>query len=481
MKTFWCKTSKMEKPTSLNSVLKSFNPQRFDQLMRYLLVDWENLNEKKIAYKYPNIATEILSANQEVVINYFLRIEEGAEISFVNFDQLISFFTKIFESKNYSEFNFTRAGYVCKILNNLVLHKSGAFIRYLINQQYSLSAILNCCFSKSVSGLLLSIITLLPSAQQTPYGMGVNAQMFENKTDQTNAPQPDVLKETFENRLEVFSEMIRVCINSQSDIELAEIHANLANVIMIILNKDFPERINFMKVLLDAILIIVAQFAETFFSSSNNKLGNIFLVLLEVLLKDSPKDNLLASLKTTFLPHCIEIYYRLLQDYFKPENLKSLQTFSTPSFSREINRLNPKIYKILEAIIVTLKAQTTENFFDLNVVISGNFERYVFRFFDMFPFNNILHNQLKKYLMIILEKAPEMLVRKYFTDNPEFYQFLERITNHKFMDSVSGRKIKKGFVGHTLTLVKLLKEKPESITLNIFESFFKRPDLETFL
>lgn len=446
--------------------------------MNYLLVDWENLAEKKIAYKYPNVASEILSNMHESIINFFTSTQMGKTM--YHFEQLLEFYASSCNTANASQFNFTRASYVCKILNNLILHKSGLFINHLLSQKSSIHAVLNCCQSKSVSGSLLNIITLIPSAQQSPMAMAGTMGLQDNKTDPNSNPQSEVLKETFSQRLDLFKQTIRLCIETQHDADLNDLHANLANVIMIIINKDFNERTSFMKILLAELPSIIESFAATFDNLTNNKLGNIFLVLLEVLFKENDKDNSLSEIKITSLNSYIALYFKLLKQYYEVSFGKPGSTRMTPSFSKEIERLNPKVYKILEAIIVTLKTQMGNGSFDLNVVYSGGFEECIFKLFEAFPFNNILHNQLKKYLLIILEKTPEDLIRKYFTDNPQFYVFLEKLGRNKYIDSSSSTKVKKGYVGHILTLVTQLKDKPLSITQRIFEGDLIRPGVGNF-
>lgn len=440
--------------------------------MNYLLVDWENLAEKKIAYKYPNVASEILSTMHDNIVNYFLILVEGKPMA--HFERLLQFFSPVVESDVATNFNFTRASYVCKILNNLVLHKSGAFINHLLGLKNCIRAIMSCCHSKSVSGLLLNIVTLIPSSQQSPLALTGNMPTPENKSDPNSNPQNEVLKETFEKRLEIFDEIIQMCIGTQLEAESNDLHANLANVIMIVLNKDFTERINFMKVTLDRLSVVLDQFAATFDSFSNNKLGNIFLVLLEVLFKDGGKETSLADIKIPCFNHYIELYFKLLRDNYGFSFGKPSSSRLTPSFSCEIQRLNPKVYKVLEALIVTLKARINDPSFDMKIVFDSGFEGYIFKFFERFPFNNILHNQLKKYLLIILEKGSEDLINKYFTNNPEFYAFLENLSCNKFINSLSTSKVKKGYVGHIVTLITQLKEKPVTITEKIFESHLIR-------
>jgi hypothetical protein len=445
--------------------------------MTYLLYDWENPAEKKKAYKMPNVAAELLSVMNDKVLGYFTQSGPSGELPKI--DQLLTFFA---EGAGHGgaepavELNYTRASYVCKVLSALLLEKSGAVLAHLFGRRSdSFAQIIRCCHSKSVSGSLFTLLTLLAAAQQQPIQMGM-AGLQEPKSD-NGGLQPELKKETFEARLDLFRQVIEACVASQADSTQTELHANLANVIMIIINKDFPEQPFFMKVLNEKLGSIIDSFCSSFTSFSNNKLGNIYLVLLEVLLKETTQKPAVPGAWPADLSNITRKYFELIAGYFEeagPVPGSSL----TPSFSREIRRLNPKIYKVMEAIIVTLRAQSNVDLFDSALVTQSRFDRTIFRFFEAYPFNNILHNQLKKFLLILVEKGSPDLLNQYFGDNPEFHSFLDRLTKNRFIEPPGRAKVKTGYVGHLVTLTTSIQQRGAHLTDKLSKSDLTRPQLE---
>ena len=462
-----------------NSQLTSFDNEKLDQLLQFLLVDSDNLNDKNKTYKFPNIAAEILGTNNDKIISFFLQKTETGD--FLKLDLLLDFFMQFRQGDSSSELNFTRAGYVCKVLNSLILEKSGVFLTYLlIQKQCCISSILNCCHSKSVSGFCLNLITLVPTTQQLPVAMAGIMGAADVKNDAGANGISEIKKETFEKRLEIFDRTLEFCLDSEGDCQLGDLHANLANIIMIVINKDFPEQMSFIKVVLERIPQILRQFCDSFHFFSNNKLGNVYLVLLEVLLKDSTQKLTLDHLNNSSLEEYTARFFELLCEYFGEVEGTSNSMKLTPSFSWEISRLNPKVYKVMEAIIVTLKWQSENDNFESAKLLSNDFEKHVFMFFETYPFNNILHNQLKKFLFIIVEKGNQDLLDKYFCNNNEFYAFLSRLEQNKCIESTSNKKVKKGYTGHVVTLITLLKDKSMDTLDKLCQSKLNRPDLGKF-
>lgn len=446
-------------------------------MVTYLLHDWENLSEKKKAYKYPNVAGELLSAMNDKVVAYFSQGWPTGDMA--NFDKLLGFFEQHQTPEALAQLNYTRAGYLCKALSAMVLEKSGVFPNYLFNRRAAvLPTLIRCCQSKSVAGLVFSLLTLLPTAQQQPYQLGI-PMVPEYKPDHGQL-QSEVMKETFERRLDLFRQVIDVCVETQNDPALTELHANLANVIMIIINKDFPEQGSFMNVLYEKLPAVVDSFCSTFHSFANNKLGNIYLVLLEILLKESAQKHSLPAVDPAFLVGITERYFRLISDYFRSPAHDSREQMLTPSFSREIKRLNPKIYKVMEALIVTMRTLANAEAFDDAAIARSDFERSIFRFFEAYPFNNILHNQLKKFLLILVEKASPAVLHKFFSQNQEFFGFLERLTRNKFVEPPGRKRVKIGFVGHVVTIATAIIDKGGPLLEGLSQSEVTRPGLEPF-
>lgn len=55
----------MEYKDGKEAVKNFFGPDKLDQLLTYMMVDHKNLNEVKKAYKFPQLAAEILSSGTQ--------------------------------------------------------------------------------------------------------------------------------------------------------------------------------------------------------------------------------------------------------------------------------------------------------------------------------------------------------------------------------------------------------------------------------
>lgn len=454
------------------SGLTSLDFQKLDFLMNYLLVDSENLTDKKRAFKFPNVAAELLSVPNEKIVAFFS--QATAEGRMLNVDRLLDFFGQTTAGTQSAELNYTRASYVCKVLSALLLEKSGTFSNYIFQRHSTaedpLQAILASSSSKSVSGFVFSLLTLLPTSQQLPISMGGNSMLPDAANQALSQAQSSVAKANFDARLQLFARLIDLCVESASNPQLTDLHANLANVVMIIINKDFQEQPAFMHVLFSKLESVVSAFCATFNDFSNNKLGNAYLVLLEVFLKESAQKSavpgtglsVLAS-NPAILTDITKRYLALLSSYLNNIDSSKRQPSLTPSYSSEIKRLNPKIYKVMEALIVTLKTQSNTGQIDSQMVLDSGLQRVIFKFFEAYPFNNILHNQVKKLLLLLIEKASPELLTAYFVENPEFMPFLERLSNNPYVQPSGRVRVRTGYIGHVINIISALIAKGDPV------------------
>ena len=56
-------------------------------MVDYIIKDHKNLNQKKIAFKFPNVSADLLSVNNDTVLNFFAKKEEDEKLS--HFDKLL--------------------------------------------------------------------------------------------------------------------------------------------------------------------------------------------------------------------------------------------------------------------------------------------------------------------------------------------------------------------------------------------------------
>lgn len=429
--------------------------------MEYLLVDYPNLNEKKAAFKFPSVASEILASPNEKILEYF-SIEDG-EGRLRNFERLFDPFVDLKHNLRIEEVNFTRVGYIQKILTSLLNAKPQLFEEYVLKHRILIKSMIRHAYAKSVSVLLLNFIILAPAI--SPNNASQQVVTANNQADpnakSAESTHADLLKSTLKDRLMFFSEIIQECIASISSEDHIELHANFAFIIMSILSKDFSEQADFTKTFVDHLDEVIEAFIESYGSPNNNKLGNIFLVFLESFLKDAEKNNT-SNFDLKKLEAYMRSYYKLIITASdKIEDADGKPRRRTSSFPVELPKANLKIYKVLEAILMTTKFYLGKPEFDQSVFINNDFEKCVFHLLIEFPFNNILHNQIKKYLLNIVESSNQALLRKYFSDNSEFYSFLKHVVEHKHLISYSAKKVRVGFVGQVVIVTTALLKNTE--------------------
>ena len=128
---------------------------------------------------------------------------------------------------------------------------------------------------------------------------------------------------------------------------------------------------------------------------------------------------------------------------------------------------------------MTTKFYLGKSEFAQDVFFDNNFEKSVFNLLTEFPFNNILHNQIKKYLMTIIESNNQPLLRKYFVDNSEFYSFLTHVVRHKHLVTYSAKKVKVGFVGQLVAVTTAILKNNE-LKDSLSERELTRPRVDQF-
>lgn len=442
---------------SSNSTLTSFDVQKLDTLLSYVRNDWPNLSEKKLAYKFPNISAEILSTINDRVNEYFS--DKPAPRQFGNIEYLMQYFVEMRETGGVG-FNHTRSGYICKILNSLIFHRSGIFAEYLLKGADA-DVLLASAHCKSVAGTLLNLITLISPTAQTPMMMAAPPSASDKQSESVgSALNADIVECTLARRVELLMTVIDECQETADYDEQAEKHSNLSWVIMQVLSRNCTEKTVFLNAVLAKLSGIVEPFAGSFENGVPNKLGNLFLVLLETLTKDLVPQN--ANQSELCMPD-LALYMGLFLDALKrymdrivgePNERKITHTFSA-----EIHHLNPKVYKVIEALNVALRYYIGYPEFAHEVLLKHGLETFIFRLFSDYPFNNILHNQIKKTLLLIIEKGDNELVDFYFVKNTAFSQFLEFLSDSKHVQNTPNTKIKQGYVGQVVVLICALKER----------------------
>jgi hypothetical protein len=433
--------------------------------MNYLLVDYENLENKKAAYKFPNIAHEILSTPNKSVLDYFSKC--SVDQSLPNFERLFDHFIDKDKNVRTTEINFTRAGYIQKVITSLISSRSNVFIPYLLKKKILIKSLIRHSYSKSIALVLLNI--LITNSNNT----ASQSNTSEASENPDAIPIENLLKQTLAERLMFFGEIIKECISSIGHEENMEIHSNFAFIIMSVISKEFSERRHFMKIFLEHLDEMVFSICSSYSYQANNKLGNIFLIFLEIFFKDSEREACEIEVNLKQLQIYVREFYNLLIE--KPNSIDDLNfkpKRRISSFPVELPKANLKIYKIIEAILMIIKFYIGNENFDQSIFLESKFDKFIFDLLINYPFNSILHNQIRKYLSIIIEAKDKAIKDIYFTNNQEFFNFLKYVTENRCTLLKSKKKINFGFTGQLVILTTLiikdsyLKEKLIASILN---------------
>jgi len=441
--------------------------------LTYLRQDWPNLNEKKMAYKYPNVAAELLSIPNEKILDFFANRPNLKQ--FGNTDNLLQFFEAT--DKRGIGYNYTRSGYICKILNSLILNRSGIFVGHILSQPNSIESIINSCHCKSVSVTILTLLTLIAPNAQTPMMLAAQQNIAERQNEMvTSNVVAEAIESTQAMRLNMFQNLINECINSSNDEQLIDFHNNSAWIIGQVLTKSTSERASFIQLFLANLDKLVVKLTECFDSSTFNRLGYLFLVIVEI----SAKEFDVTDPRPLF-PKYFEMMFSLISTLVQTLKTKHELTKNnqiTHTFSTEIQKVNCKIPKILEIINFSLKLYINHKPFLDQAIMNTHLEKYIFNLLTDSPFNNVIHNYVKKILVIIIEKGTSQLVDFYFAKNSEFYVFLDYFIQKKHQLKVQNKFIKLGFVGQTISIITAFKLRNTEETIQLNESKLIRFDLE---
>ena len=420
-----------------------FNNSVMDKLLDYVLIDQNAAEDKKAAYKYPFVATEILASPNAKVFEYFGTPSENGALA--NFERLFSVFVDKEKRVSAAEVNFTRAGYINKIMTNLINSKSQVFCDYIFKKPLFIDCLIKHSYCKSISMLLLSILAL-PAADLNSSNISVT-----DVSPNASNPSTNWLKEVLTLRLDIFAKIVDEAIAVSDGREQADASTNLCNLVINMMSKEHAEKDDFLRTFCNAYLDrVVDHFAAHYTQNFNNRLGNIFLVILDVLIRDNEKNKYISPAK--FVAYFGK-YALLITDPEKlnPRPKRRRTTMST--FSIELTKTNINIYKALEAVYMLLKYLLGAG--KEQVVLDAGLERKLFAYYLYFPFNNVLHNQLQKILVHVLECSQRKLLSAYFIDNAGFYEFLDA-TLAELKETGPSTKRRKGYLGHAKGLANML-------------------------
>ena len=361
--------------------------------------------------------------------------------------------------------NLTRAGYVQKIITSLLTARPNIFLPYIFRSADYPKGLTRNANSKSVQTLLL-LITMCQSPTVT-FGAAVSG----NETDFDS-----VRKSTLSQRLDLFSEILKVCLEPVEDSNYDN-HISICDLSSSILSKEFQDRGSFLELFREKFF---QQFLESFLSNFNSTENKSYLVLF-AFLEDCEKNSPTSSAATEQIEIFSHFAGRLLsgscprllssevqtcftsprQNRFKPIAAKpeDPQSFTSQkkfvsTFSLDIKKMNSKLIKTYEVVRVIYKQFLGNSDFDQNALETKLIAFAFPSILHLHPQSNFLHSQILKLCLTVIDSKNESLFATFFTENKGFISILERInanTEKELSNKTSSSR--PGFFGHLKLIV----------------------------
>lgn len=442
------------------------------------MIDWKNSTDRKMAFKFPSVAAELLACGNANLLQFFMNEPESG--AFTQVKSIFKFFSNS-RKEEQTNYNYTRSGYLCKILNTLILHRGGALVSYLMKTEKELPRfLLENCHCRSVVGTLQVLLLLLPLNVQTPMMMA----QFQNGNDKTAEPvssqvAAEVVLDTLNERLALFEEAIMKFIETANHEEHYELHCNLSYLLHQILSKNSVEFSAFWKALSNKMPDLMKKFFETIQSEVNNKLGHVLFFHLDIKLKESIAQKVPDSeLPMEQVSDNLAALLKALQESMVRNSYKSSSSRTIRTFSSEVHKLNSKVYKIFEIVNFAMTNFMGKENFSESIFHSNNMPQFIFAFLTDFPFNSLLHNLVRKFLVNVIQKGSESLLSLFFFKNETFLSFLEQLVENRIMELMSKKNLRKGYIGQVIIIGNTLHSRLKTDDLDFLNGKLKRSRLD---
>lgn len=285
-----------------------------------------------------------------------------------------------------------------------------------------------------------------------------------------NDTQEDLLAVTLPMRKSYFEQVLKECIECTFVQQKDEMNVNLSNLVMSVIGKEFNERQIFLQVFAQQLGRLIEVFVQTFTLRQNNKLGNMFLVFLEIVLKDNDPLAKAINFPAPKLFAFAEQYVKVLSNYRISMMRQSTIQMKTSTFQLEVGQMNTKTYKVLEALIMILKFYIDKIELQPKVFMDDDLKSLAFELFIKHPYNNVLHNQLRRYLVAVIETRRDDMIDMYFLDNQSFQIFLRQVLQKRKLTVRASLQIRVGYIGQLVLVInELLKNDRAALGLNSCE------------
>ena len=451
------------KPT----LMAFFDSAKLDRLLDYVLLDCDNPEERKAAYKFPSVAAELLSAPVSRVLDHFA---QRSEERMPHFDRLLSGLHDAQRGQPVVEDNLTRIGYVQKILMGLIGARPAVFMLQLLNDRSLHASLLANCQSKSLHGLLLLLLLGQSSLQATV-------------ADTPHAKEAEALRAaTLPARLQLLETALATCLKPPDSPAGHDAHLNVCGLLSTLFLRDFPDRPAFLDLFAARFFTPFTEELLRSFGDAASRAYGVLFTFLEVASKEPD----LALLPTPQTAELLQTLLRLVAEVVAGETVQEDSTpasrrtsvsratshsersapalmpeaVQTTSYGKELQKTNAKLIRMLDVLRLVFKKHATAKP-DLPWLRDAPFAHALVRLLSLCPQNNILHNQILKFWLMLIELNDRDLFDCFLAANADLHRLVTDCEQRRAANLSNAKNpARNGYFGHLKALFDAMLKSP---------------------
>lgn len=414
-----------------SAVMAFFDAAKLDRLLEFVLVDSEAPDDRKSSYKFPSVAAELLSAPIPKTLDYFLQRRDER---LLNFEHLLSPLYDAVTQRHRVEQNLTRLGYVQKVVMALIGARPLVFLPYLLADQEIVQGIVANCHSKSMHGVLLLML------------LGQSALQATSLNDQAAKELETLRVKTRTARDKLLGTLLKACLASDLG---PDTHINLCGLVSTLFPRDFVDKQGFLFLFKNSFFpLYVADFKANF-TDGQSRAYSVLFSFVEAACKESfEKSTLLPPKEEAAL--VADMMALVVQSLCagQPRQSAGDHQVQTSSYGRELHKTNSKLVKLIDVLRFAFFEHLNSNGVEC-ALHSPEFAGALVTLMTSYPQNNILHNQILKFWLMMLTINNSDVFDFFFVDCVEFCDLLTA-TAQNAVENLSSAKnpARNGFLGH---------------------------------
>lgn len=423
--------------------LISFDREQIKALVDYVLIDAPSQEDRKVAFKFPNIAADLLSNRNKIFVNFFIKKSENSEIGVCpsnDFYRLTELVSKFGEPVH----NLTRASYISKILCSLIFSKPNIFLPIMLESIEFISGLLINLESKSLSSLMELILTA-EGPLSSPLGA---LSTFENEE------LKKVRLATIGKRLLTFQKLLNFPLENIPSNEI-ESRIGACELIVDLFSKKYENQKLFCEVFQNSFF---EKYLQNILDAEYLHNDSFVLVLIGYIQNWISSPNTLEvpenHLKRFLAMSLILIFGRencqgFPKDSEKVHGLKTKEKRKTNGLLTSMPKVSLTLVKIIEVLSCLITAIIERNlYWDELPELIFFAERHAF-LFTSHPYCNLLHRHVTKLLISVIKSENANLFDLFFVKNENFLGLISFIGNSPIHFLSNGKNLSRtGCLGH---------------------------------